>query len=438
MRAATLIRKAPAMSRLLRTLSATLLLGAAACDGSSGGIVDPGGGGGSANQDCAVGPTQVNLSGNLRAVGAGCVAERFTSELWVHGGWAYTGTWSRRGAAGLGNALKVWDVTGSSPVLRDSVIVTDAGTLGDVQASDDGRLLVVATEGARGSIVVYDLADPRRPKEIARHSTAATQSGVHTAELARVGGRLYAFLSVTSRGTVVTVDLSTPSSPREVWTQQTGSPFTHDVFVRGGLLFTAGWNAGTTVWDIGGGGRGGTPESPVRLADIRTANGKVHNLWWYHDPSGAKRYLFVGEEGPAQTGVVSSGDIHVVDVGSGSWTGAREVAFYTVPGAGTHNFWVDEPSGVLYAAYYNGGVRALDVRGDLGACAEAHKTDLRDAVNGGTARLCDLGKMGREVGRALVGGGQVSVWGVQMVGSTLYASDMLNGLWKIDVSSLKR
>ena len=37
-----------------------------------------------------------------------------------------------------------------------------------------------------------------------------------------------------------------------------------------------------------------------------------------------------------------------------------------------------------------------------------------------------------------VGGGAVSVWGVQMVGSTLYASDMLNGLWKIDVSSLKR
>jgi hypothetical protein len=29
-----------------------------------------------------------------------------------------------------------------------------------------------------------------------------------------------------------------------------------------------------------------------------------------------------------------------------------------VAGAGTHNFWMDEPSGILYAAYYNGGVRA--------------------------------------------------------------------------------
>lgn len=421
------------MSRILRTICASLLVAAsAACADSSPGIVDPGA------TPCGIGPAQVNTGGNLPALGLGCIRDRYTSELWVHGAWGYTGTWARRGASGIGNALYVWDVTGSQPVLRDSVLVADAATLGDVQVTADGRYLVVATEVGRGSIVVYDLADPRRPQEIARHSTAAVQAGVHTAEVQRVNGKLYAFLSVpTSPATVVTVDLSDPSKPREVWVQQTGSPFTHDVFVRDGILFTAGWNAGTAVWDIGGGGRGGTPESPVRLADVRTANGKVHNLWWYHDPGGSKRYLFVGEEGPGQTGVSSSGDIHVVDVGSG-WTQAREVAFYTVPNAGTHNFWVDEPSGILYAAYYNGGVRALDVRGDLGACTEAQKTDLPDAVNGGTARLCDLGKMGREAGRALVGGGQVSVWGVQMVGNRLYASEMLNGLWKVDVSSLKR
>ena len=60
----------------------------------------------------------------------------------------------------------------------------------------------------------------------------------------------------------------------------------------------------------------------------------------------------------------------MVDVGAGNWAGGREVAM-APSHAGTHNFWVDEPSGILYAAYYNGGVRALDVRGDLGACAEA-------------------------------------------------------------------
>ncbi|HEV2150276.1 MAG TPA: hypothetical protein VGR37_22950 [Longimicrobiaceae bacterium] len=427
------------MNRILRAATVCLALGAAACEGSPSEIQpdpDPG----NKQPTCAITPAQVNTGGNLPALGLGCVQDRFTSELWVHNGWAYTGTWSRRGATGLGNRLYVWDVTGNTPVLRDSVVVSDAGTLGDVQVTEDGRYLVVATEQGQGSIVIYDLANPAKPAEIARLVTANTRNGVHTAEVARVNGRLYAFLSATtsSPARVVTVDLSDPRNPREVWVQPTGDPFTHDVFVRDGILFTAGWNAGTTVWDIGGGGRGGTPAAPVQLANIRTANGKVHNVWWYHAPGGAKRYLFIGEEGPGQTGVSSSGDIHVVDVGNGDWAGAREVAFFTVPGAGTHNFWVDEDSGIFYAAYYNGGVRALDVRGDLGSCTEAQKTDLRDARTGTTLRLCDLGKMGREVGRALVGGGQVSLWGVQVVGNRLYASDMLNGLWKIDVSSLKR
>jgi hypothetical protein len=427
------------MIRSLRTASALLFLGAAACDGSSGGgIVDPGG-------DCtlkkpalgqvpASGPLLRSSPLDLPVLGQGVVGERYTADLWVRGEWAYTGTWSRRGA-NSGNALKVWNVAGNVPVLRDSVVVSQAGTLGDVQVSDDGKLLVVPTEGGQGSIVVFDLANPAKPVEIARHSSPSTSSGVHTAELARVGGKLYAFLSVTGRGSVVTVDLSDPRNPRQVWNQVTGTPFTHDVFVRDGILFTAGWNAGTTVWDIGGAGCG-TPENPVRLSEFWTASGKVHNIWWYHDPSGSKRYAFVGEEGPTNLGTSASGDIHVVDLGD--WSNPREVAFYTIPNAGTHNFWVDEPSGVLYAAYYNGGVRALDVRGDLGACTEAQKTALVDAVRGGSTPLCDLGKMGREVGRALVGGQQVSVWGVQMLGNRLYASDMLNGLWKIDVSGLKR
>ena len=36
-------------------------------------------------------------------------------------------------------------------------------TLGDIQVSDDGKLLVVATERANGSIVIYDLTNPLKP-----------------------------------------------------------------------------------------------------------------------------------------------------------------------------------------------------------------------------------------------------------------------------------
>ena len=120
------------------------------------------------------------------------------------------------------------------------------------------------------------------------------------------------------------------------------------------------------------------------------------------------------------------GDVHVVDVSVPATP--REVAYYTVQGAGTHNFSVDEPNGVLYAAYYNGGVRALDVRGDLGTCTDAQKSTPLNS----TVPLCDLRKMGRELGIGLTDrGNPVYVWGVQYLNGALYASDMINGLWKL-------
>jgi hypothetical protein len=385
---------------------------------------------GACNRD---GPLPVDPSSlaprTLPVLGLGEVGERWTSELWVHGAYAYTGTWGTRGA-NRGNTLYVWNVEGNQPRRIGAVEVAGAGTLGDVQATDDGRYLVVATEPRPGSIVVLSLEDPAAPRQIARFQSEATANGVHTAEVARVDGRLYAFLSVNpSPPRLVIVDITDPSQPRQVFTGVMGTPFIHDVFVRDGLLFTALWNGGTTVWDVGGGGRNGSPSNPVQVVNFPTVGGKVHNVWWYHDPrSGAKRYVFIGEEGPGSIGASASGDLHVVDVSD--WSAPREVAFFHVPGAGAHNFSVDEAGGILYAAFYNGGVRALDIRGDLGSCSVAERSaDGR----------CDLARMVREVGRALQGAASpVYVWGVQWVGNHVYASDMLNGLWKLDVSALRR
>jgi hypothetical protein len=365
-------------------------------------------------------------------LGLGCVAERYTGEVSVGGRYVYTSTWSGGTGRRPGNAIKVWDAAGKVPVLVDSVIITDAVTTGDLQVTDDGKLLVVATERSPGSIVVLSLADPRRPVQVSRFSSANTQPGVHTAEVARVNGKLYAFLSVDPGASfparLVIVDLGNPASPREVFSRQMGQPFVHDVFVRDGILFTALWNAGMTIWDIGGAGRGGSPENPVELGNVRTVGGAVHNIWWLHT-GGSKRFAIVGEEQGGFTGNSSAGDIHIVDVSD--FSNPREVAFYTVPGAGTHNFSVDEGRGVLYAAYYNGGVRALDVRGDLAACAASARS-----VDG----RCDLSKMGREVGRTLdapMGGKNFYIWGVQATGDFVYASDMLNGLWKLDATKLR-
>lgn len=378
-------------------------------------------------------PGPITIPGTLDPVvlsvgGRGPVPERFTAEVWVQGNTAYTSTWGTRSAGGVqvrGNAIKIWNVAGIVPVLLDSVIVADAVTLGDIQITSDGKYLVVATEFAPGSIVIYDVQDPVKPRLVSRFNNANTQPGVHTAEVQTVNGRVYAFLSVdpgSAPSKLVIVDITDPANPREVFMRAIGSPFIHDVFVRDGILMTALWNDGITIFDIGGGGRGGSPSDPVQLGTVRTVGGKAHNINWFHDPvSGSKRYAFVGEEGPAAIGSTSTGDIHVVDVSDMS--NPREVAFFNVPGAGTHNFSADEPAGILYAAFYNGGVRALNVRGDLSTCTAAQKS---------ADNRCDLGKMNREAGRGLLNAGMpVYVWGVQYTGGRLYASDMLNGLWRL-------
>jgi hypothetical protein len=358
----------------------------------------------------------------MPVLGHGTVTERYTAEIWVRGNVAYTTTWGNRGAPG--NAIKIWDVSGNVPSPVDSVIVAGASMLGDIQASDDGQLLIVATEFSGGSIVIYGLADPLKPQLITRYNTPLTDPGVHTAEVQRVDGKLYAFLSVdptsSSAPRLVIVDLSDPTAPNQVFTATMGSPFVHDVFVRDGILFTALWNAGVKIWDIGGAGAG-TVSNPVALGSVPTIGGEVHNIWWFHNAvTGDKRFAFVGQEGPGAVGVASSGDIHVIDVSN--FASPREVAFYHLDGAGTHNFSVDEARGILYAAYYNGGVRAIDVTGDLSSCdAAAKSADGR----------CDLGKMGRELAHGLTDVGPVYVWGVQYAGGRVYASDMLNGIWKL-------
>jgi hypothetical protein len=354
---------------------------------------------------------------------------RVTAEVAVRGTTAYTTTWGNSAAAA--SVFYVWDVAGQSPQLVDSVRVEGATTLGDVAISDDGSLLVVATERANGGLAIYGLADPRHPVPITRYITANTADGVHTAEIGRVNGRLYGFLAIDPGNTrpahLVIVDLTTPSAPVEVLNRDIGRPFVHDTFVRDGLLFLALWDDGLAIWDIGGGAAGGTVAAPVELGRVRTVNGEVHNVWWLKDPvTGINRYAFVGEEGFGQVGVSSSGDVHVVDVAN--FRAPVEIARYSVAGAGTHNFSVDEQRGILYAAYYNGGVRALDVRGDLGTCLDSQ----RSTPANGTAALCDLTKMGRELRVDLVDGTNPAyVWGVQYLDAAVYASDMLNGLWKL-------
>jgi hypothetical protein len=358
------------------------------------------------------------------ASGGNNVPERYSSDLWVSGNHAYTGTWNFRDAQG--DVLKVWalDAAGT-PSLTDSVTVPNTGTVSDVQVSEDGQLLILSSEGGgdfgqHGGVYTYSLTDPAHPSLV---GVASACGGVHTVTLSVINGATYAFAAknpsfngteAQNEPALLIYSLSNPAEPRLVHREPIPPHYgIHDTFVRDGLAFVFAWDEGVIIYDVGNGIRGGSPSAPVEVSRLVTAansssNPAVHNGWWFHNPvTGEKRYLFIGQEGPGVVGSRSSGDIHVVDVSD--LAHPAEVAFFHLNGAGTHNFWIDEPRQVLYAAYYNAGVVALDISGTLSG-------DL-------SGRLLSQIKPG--------GAENTYTWGVQLANGSLYAIDMLSGLWQL-------
>jgi hypothetical protein len=349
--------------------------------------------------------------------GGNNVPDRYSSDLWVHGNYGYTGTWGGfPRTSEFGDVLNVWSLNASgAPSLVDSIKISGVSTVSDVQVTDDGQLLVFTTESDPGSgLHLYSLSDPANPVFLDQEPASG---GLHTATVAEINGRQYAFGArnpSAEEPALVIYDITDPTNIDPITTIPVPSNYgIHDTFVRDGLAFVFAWNTGVIIYDVGNGIRGGSPDSPAEVSRLVTAasdeaSPSVHNGWWFHNgATGEKRYLFIGQEGPSVLGVQASGDIHVVDVSD--LTNPREVAFFHIDGAGTHNFWMDEERQILYAAYYNGGVVALDVSGTLSG-------DLSN-------RLLSQLRPG--------GSGNTYTWGVQLANGSLYASDMLSGLWQL-------
>ncbi|MGB7211836.1 MAG: Ig-like domain-containing protein [Gemmatimonadales bacterium] len=350
---------------------------------------------------------------------------RYTSDLWLARGYAYTGTWEFRSQ--VGNVVDVWQLgpNGAPTQIRQLTVAANIQVVSDLQVSPDSTLLAVTGEyGSDAGLYLYSLADPSDPAFLARWLVTGSQtSGLHTGTLAVVDGQLYDFTARDPRGPALLIFRIQPDSTDKIaLVDSLSMPANygiHDTYVRDGMLFVENWNSGLWIYDIGGAGRGGTVASPVFIssivtgaaADGSTPAGQVHNAWWFHNPAtGEQKYVFVGQEGPDVIGSQSNGDIHVVDISD--LDHPTEVAHYHMGShQGTHNFWMDESRQILYAAYYNGGVVALDVSGTLSG---------------------DLA--GREIARLAPGGaGDTYVWGVMLYGGHLYAADMLSGLWALAV-----
>ncbi len=351
------------------------------------------------------------LRNSLRLVGMGRVDDRYTSDLWVHGDYAYTGTWGRR-AALAGNRLYAWALDAQGmPTLSDSIMV-DARTVNDVKIRTDGRMGVLTHEGGdvvdgeANGVTFFDLSDPAHPQVISRF-TEGLWSGVHNAWLE---GN-YAYLVVDGWGSGMHVlDISDPAAPTFVARFYGGDSFLHDIYVRDGLAFLSHWDAGLIILDVGNGMAGGSPANPVEVSRLPDLGGETHNVWYWPESG----YAFVGEE---QFGYSNypSGILHVVDLRD--ITRPREVATYEVWGSSSHNYWLDEDTGTLYLAFYEQGVRILDVNGELMGQLELQGRETGFIRYGNETSYCYLDPE------------DTCSWAPQLHDNgKLYASDMNHGL----------
>ncbi len=370
----------------------------------------------------------------VEILGQGSVDDVHTSDLWVYEGvdgrdYAVTGTWGADGYAHF------WDVTDPTSMQRISSIQVDARTVNDVKASPDGRYVALSREGAstrNDGPVLVDLADPMNPTIAGYIDDPRITGGVHNMFatddylFALAGGDKYVIFDVR--------DIYNPT-----YVSEYNHPDSrlHDVWVYDGIAYSAEWANGVVAVDVGNGRWGGTIENPVFINNVPYPVGRTHAAFPYYQQATGKVYLFLGDEimnrqgaawaGPGLdripqqggTPSVTDGYIHIIDFTDPM--NPQDVARYHVPEFGTHNLWVEDD--VLYVAYYEGGVRTVDVSGEL---------------------MGNLATQGREVAvfKAFDPNGFVSnapmAWGPQPFKGNLFFSDFNSGLWSIKLAPRSR
>ena len=347
--------------------------------------------------------------GQFRTLHNAAVDKRYTSDHWESGTTAYSGTWSCRGVPGgaCGNALLVWDLAGGGPVLADSVIV-DARVVNDIKVSADGRLGILThehSEDMQNGITLLDLADPNHPEVIVRFAAPDLSPGVHNVWIEDDYAYLVVDGTAASSGLRV-LDIRDPSAPVIVARFYGGSSFLHDVYVRDGLAFLSHWDAGLIILDVGNGVKGGSPTSPQEVGRLDIPGYWVHNAWYWPEAG----YVFLGDE------INLPGRVRIVDVRDP--TNPVEVASITRAGAAPHNFWVDEQRGIGYFAWYEAGVQAFDVSGELLGSLERQGRFIAGS--------------GYAPGGACVTTSQQCAWAPQFHDGKLFVSDMNTGLWVLE------
>ena len=364
---------------------------------------------------------------NLEVVGKGIVPDVKTSDLWVWEGvdgrdYAITGTWGARGEAFL------WDVTDPSNIHTIDTVQVDARTVNDVKVSKDGTIAIITREGAsnrKNGIIILDVTNPAETKILSEYTDGLT-GGVHNTFIyenhvyAVNNGRKYDIINIedpTNPYTVGVFELDTPGHS------------IHDVWIEDGIAYSSNWSDGVVVVDVGSNssadmpGAGGSPQNPTLLGSYTYPSGWNHAAFPFKSKSTGKFFVAAGDEafpygldtqGPNR----AAGWIHFIEFDG--WESPDEVARYQVPEAGSHNYWIEDD--VMYAAFYNGGLRVVDVSGEL---------------------MGDLYEQGREIALFLPSDPKAAIpnstftWGPQPYKGLIYLSDWNSGIWAVKLGDLQ-
>ena len=376
-----------------------------------------------------------DVSKDIQLVGFGLVSNVKTSDLWIWPGigkhegkdFAVTGTWGANGEAYF------WDVTDPSNMVIIDTVTVDARTVNDVKISEDGRVGVITREGAsdrKNGFVILDVSDPFNVTISAAYNDDMT-GGVHNVFIYE--NHVYA---VNNGRKYDIINIDDPKKPFRVGVYELDTPghSIHDVWIEDGIAYSSNWADGVHAVDVGGlkfdetdrsskqfnpllakAGQG-SPSNPVHLADLKDPNGHNHAAFPFKSQSTEKFYIVGGDEWfpwryPGKPRPYQPrGGFHFLDFTD--IENPKEEAVYTITEAGSHNHWIQGDT--LIAAYYNAGLRIVDISGDL---------------------LGDLYRQGREIAFYMSSQtdghipNSTNVWGAIPYKGLIYFTDMYSGLY---------
>ena len=382
-----------------------------------------------------------NVKKEIRMVGHGLVSNVKSGDLWV---WPGIGKHKGKDFAATGSIFGdgeayFWDVSDPENLKIIDTVKVDARNVNDVKVSEDGKIGVITREGAsnrKNGFVLLDVSDPYDVKIISAFNDDLT-GGVHNTFI--YDNHVYA---VNNGRKYDIINIEDPKNPFRVgvFELNTAGHAIHDVWIENGIAYSSNWRDGIVAVDIGGStsnekessdigynplllkAGNGSPSNPVQLASFPDFKGRNHSAFPFSSKSTGNFYIIMGDEvfpnglenlinnKPSQP----RGGFHFINFTDPE--NPVEDAAYIVPEAGSHNQWVY--GDVLLAAFYQGGIRILDISGEL---------------------LGDLYKQEREIGYFLpqhregIIPNAPMVWGAQPYKDYIFLSDMNSGLYCIEI-----